>query len=92
MSVDVLLLADIGTKAHKSERFASLLRQMPLLFGEEQKQAWACLIKSNENSGRGHGGDGEVWDASFDPEECNGCHGEEDREPQRLSILDTSAE
>ena len=48
--------ADIGTKAHTSECLTSLLRQMPLRLGEEQKQALACLVKSNENSGRGHGG------------------------------------
>ena len=57
MSVDTLLnWADIGTKAHTSERLTSLLRQMPLRFGGEQKQALICLVKSNENSGRGHGG------------------------------------
>ena len=41
MSVDTLLnCSDIGAKAHTSERFTSLLRQMPL----------ACLINSNENT------------------------------------------
>ena len=50
VSVDTLLnLADIGTKAHTSERLTSLLRQMPLRLGEVQKQALACLVKSNEN-------------------------------------------
>ena len=53
---------------HTSERLTSLLRQMPLRLGEGQKQALACLVKSNENSGRGHGGDGEDCDAWFDPE------------------------
>ena len=81
MSADTLLnWADIGTKAHTSERLTSLLRQMPLRLGEGQKQALACLVKSNENSGRGHGGDGEDCDAWLDPEECDGCHGEEDRD------------
>ena len=66
VSVDTLLnWADIGTKAHTSERLTSLLSQMPLRFGEGQKQA--CLVKSNENSGRGHGGDGEDCDTWFDP-------------------------
>ena len=79
MSVDTLLnWADIGTNAHTSERLTSLLRQMPLRLGEGQKHALACLVKSNENSGRGHVGDGEDCDAWFDPEECDGCHGEED--------------
>ena len=94
VSVDTLLnWADIGTKAHTSERLTSLLRQMPLRLGEGQKQALACLVKSNGSSGRGHGGDGEDCDAWFDPEECDGCPGEEDRRqrmtntvPQRLSI------
>ena len=81
MSVDTLLnWADIGTKAHTSERLTSLLRQMPRRVGEGKKQALSCLVKSNENSGRGHGGDGEDCDAWFDPEECDGCHGEEDRD------------
>ena len=74
MSVDTLLnRAEMGTKAHTSERLTSLLRQMPLRFGEGQKQALACLVKANENSGRGQGGDGEDCDAWFDPEEC--CDG-----------------
>ena len=81
VSVDTLLnWADNRTKAHTSERLTSLLRQMPLRFGEGQKQALACLVKSNENSGRGHGGVGEDCDAWSDPEECDGCHGEEDRD------------
>ena len=47
MSVDTLLnWADIGTKAHTSERLTSLLRQMPIRLGG----ALACLVKSNENS------------------------------------------
>ena len=76
MSVDTLLnWADIGTKTHTSERLTSLLRQMPLLLGEEQKQALACPVKSNENSSRGHGGDGED-----SIQKCDGCHGEEDRD------------
>ena len=59
MSVDTLLnWADIGTKAHTSELLTSLLRQMPPRLGEAQKQALACLVKSNVNSGRGHGGCG----------------------------------
>ena len=29
---------------------------MPLRLGEGQKQALACLVKPNVNSGRGHGG------------------------------------
>ena len=80
VSVDTLLnWADIGTKAHTSERLTSLLRQMPLRLGDGQ-QALASLVKSNENSGRGHGGDGEDCDAWFDPEECDGCRGEEDHD------------
>ena len=76
VSVDTLLnWAD--KKAHTSERLTSLLRQIPLRLGEGQKQALACLVKSNENSGRRHGGDREDCDAWFDPEECDGCHGEE---------------
>ena len=76
VSVDMLLKwADNGTKAHTSE-LTSLLRQI-LRLEEGQKQALACLVKSNENSGRGHGGDGEDCDAWFDPEECDGCHGED---------------
>ena len=52
VSVDMLLIwADIGTKAHTSERLTSLLRQMPLRLGEEQtKQALTCLIEPNENT------------------------------------------
>ena len=43
VSVDTLLnWADIGTKAHTSERLTSLQGQA--------KQALACLIKSNENT------------------------------------------
>ena len=82
VSVDTLLnWEDIGTKAHTSERLTSLLRQMPLRLGEGQtKQALACLVKSNENSGQGHGGDGEDRDAWLDPEGCDGCHGEEDHD------------
>ena len=81
VSVDTLLnWADIGTKAHTSDRLTSLLRQMPLRLGEEQKQALACIVKSNESSGRSHGGGREDCDAWIDPEECDGCHGEEDRD------------
>ena len=47
---------------HTSERLMSLLRQMPLRLGEGQTQASACLVKPNETSGRGHGGDGEDCD------------------------------
>ena len=81
VSVDTFLKwADIGTKAHTSERLTSLLRKMPLRLGEGQKQALACPVKSNENSGRSHEEDGEECDAWFDPEECDGCHGERDRD------------
>ena len=82
VSVDPLLnWVDIGTKAHTSVRLTSLLRQMPQRLGEGQKQALACLIKSNENTVQAtEGMDGEACDAWFDPEECDGCHGEEDRD------------
>ena len=48
VSVDTLLnWADIGTKAHTTDRLTSLLRQMPLRPGEGQaKQALACLINT----------------------------------------------
>ena len=51
-SVDTLLnWADIGTKAHTSDRLTSLLRQMPLRLGQGQtKQALACHTKPNENT------------------------------------------
>ena len=51
-SVDTLLnWADIGTKAHTSDRLTSLLRQMPLRMGQGQtKQALACHTKPNENT------------------------------------------
>ena len=65
---------------HTSERLTSLLRQVPQRLGEGHKQALACLVKSNENSGPSHGRDGEDCDAWFDLEECDGCHGEEDRD------------
>ena len=49
MSVDTLLnWADIGTKAHTSERLTSLLRQMPLRLREGQTKASACLTLINE--------------------------------------------
>ena len=44
VSVDTLLnWADIGTKAHTSERLTSLLRQMPLRLREGRTKALACL-------------------------------------------------
>ena len=51
-SVDTLLnWADIGTKAHTSDRLTSLLRQMPLRLEQGQtKQALACHTKPNENT------------------------------------------
>ena len=77
--VDTLLnWADIGTKARTSERRTSLLRKMPLRLGEgHTKQALACLVKANENSVQGHGGDGEDRDAWLDPEGCDECLGGE---------------
>ena len=80
VSVDTLLnWADIGTKAHTSERLSSLLRQMPMRFREEQtKHALACFVKSNDNSVQGHGGDGGNRDAWLDPEGCDECFGGED--------------
>ena len=40
--------ADIGTKAHTSERLTSLLRQMPLRLREGQTKALACLTLMDE--------------------------------------------
>ena len=41
VSVDTLLnWADIGTKAHTSDRLTSLLRQMPLRIGEGRNRRW----------------------------------------------------
>ena len=79
-SVDMLLnWADIGTKAHTSERLTSLLRQTPLRLGEGQtKQALACLVKSNENSVEGRGGGGKDRDAWHDPEGSDEWFGGED--------------
>ena len=68
--MDTLLSwADIGTKAHTSERLTSLLRQVPRRLGEGQtKQVLACLIEPNEKHRAGHGGDGEDRDAWLVPE------------------------
>ena len=63
VSVDTLLnWADIGTKAHTSERLTSLLRQMPLRLGEGQTKALACLTLMDEERRASHGGDGEGRD------------------------------
>ena len=63
MSVDTLLnWADIGTKAHTSERLTSLLRQMPLRLREGQTKALACLTLLDEEHRASHGGDGEGRD------------------------------
>ena len=59
VSVDTLLhLADIGTKAHRSECLTSLLRQMPLRLREGQTKALARLTLMNEERRASHGGDG----------------------------------
>jgi len=45
VSVDTLLnWADIGTKAHTTERLTSLLKQMPLRLREGQIKALACIL------------------------------------------------
>ena len=63
MSVDTLLnWADIGTKAHTSERLTSLLRQMPLRLRECQTKALVCCTLMNEEHRASHGGDGEGRD------------------------------
>ena len=63
VSVDTLLnWADIGTKAHTSERLTSLLRQMPLRLREGQTKALACLTFMNEEHRASHGRDGEGRD------------------------------
>ena len=63
VSVDTLLhLADIGTKAHRSERLTSLLRQMPLRLREGQTKALARLTLMNEERRASHGGDGDGCD------------------------------
>ena len=63
VSVDTLFnWADIGTKAHTSERLTSLLRQMPLRLREGQTKALACLTLMNEEHRASHGGDGEARD------------------------------
>ena len=43
-------VADIGTKAHASERLTSLLRQMPLRLREEQANALGCLPLLTKNT------------------------------------------
>ena len=51
VSVDTLLnWADIGTKAHTSERLTSLLRQMLLRLREVQTKALACSILSTTDN------------------------------------------
>ena len=63
VSVDTLLnWADIGTKAHTSERSTSSLRQLPLRLREGQTKALACLPLMNEEHRASHGGDGEGRD------------------------------
>ena len=63
MSVDTLLnWADIGTKAHTSERLTSLLRQMPLRLREGQTKVLACLTLMNKEHGASYGGNGEGRD------------------------------
>ena len=80
VSVDTLLnWADIGTKADTSERLTSLLRQMPLRIGGAETGV-GMPRQVQRKLRRGHGGDGEDCDARIDPEECDGCHGEEDRD------------
>ena len=55
VSVDTLLnWADIGTKAHTSERLTSLLRQMPLRLREGQTKALACLTLMNQEQLASH--------------------------------------
>ena len=47
VSVDTLLnWADIGTKAHTSERLASLLRQMPLRLREVRERRWRASLRT----------------------------------------------
>ena len=58
----VLNWADIGTKAHTSERLTSLLRQMPLRLRECRTKALACLTLMDEEHRVSHGGDGEGRD------------------------------
>ena len=63
VSVDTLLnWADMGTKAHTSERLTSLLKQMPLRLREGQTKALACLTVMNEEHRASHGEDGEGCD------------------------------
>ena len=63
VSVDTLLnWADIGTKAHTSERLTSLLRQMPLRLNEGQTKALACLTLMNDEHRAIHVRDREVRD------------------------------
>ena len=65
MSVDTLLnWADVGTKAHTSERLTSFLRQMPLCLRESQTKALACLTFLCEEHRASHRGDGEGRDGS----------------------------
>ena len=57
VSVDTLLnWADVGTKAHTSERLTSLLRQMPLRLREGQTMALACLTLLDQENRASHGG------------------------------------
>ena len=63
VSVDTLLnWADIGTKAHTSERLTLLLRQMPLRLREGQTKALARFTLMDEEHCASHGGDGEGRD------------------------------
>ena len=63
VSVDTLPnWADIGTKAHTSERMTSLLMQKPLRLKEGQTKALTCLTLMNEEHRASHGGDGEGRD------------------------------
>ena len=63
VSVDTLLnWADVGTKAHTSERLTSLLRQVPLRLREGQTEALARLTLLDEEHRASHGGDGESRD------------------------------
>ena len=63
VSVDTLLdWADIGTKAHTSERLTSFLRQMPLRLREGQTKALACPTLMDEEHRASHGGNGEGRD------------------------------
>ena len=57
VSEDTMLnWADVGTKAHTSERLTSLLRQMPLRLKMRQTMALACLMLLDQEHRASHGG------------------------------------